>query len=469
MQEGMKSCVPAQNVRMRRNKGGRKNMVKKLIDAAIGKLSKENAIQVTRELIDIPSPMGGEKAIANYIAERFRQAGLKVIMQEVEPNRPNVIGILKGTGGGASLMFCGHMDTTWAGDEEGIKELGPGYWPKSYMDGDWIYGVGGYNMKCGLASTILAIESLAKAKVSLKGDLLVACVVGETCQTQVGRFQGARYRGSGVGGGFMVSIGGITADMAVCPESTSGRISIASGGYVYLEIRILGNPGATYARGGGMEVKPAVDAFEKMLELIPKIKEWAKGYRASHKYKGEEATNVAIIACEAGHPWHPTKVSPYCRLYLEVDTMPGQHPLDIIRDVEGLLSKARSQDPDLAVDLNVVQATHGAEISEDEYLVKALSKAHKEVYKAEAQITFDAWFCDTTALTRHGIPSLCYHTAGRSQFGGSGHYPKEGEHSHVDDILESARVYIHLAGDVCSKDRQEVLANRPPHRGTVTL
>jgi len=439
------------------------------VDAALQNLTKQDVVEITRKLIDIPSPVGGEKALAEYLADRFKRMGWKVITQEVEPERPNVIGIMKGTGGGATLMFCCHLDTTWAGDEEGIRELGPGYWPKSLVEGEWIYGLGAYNMKGGLASVIAAVEAIARSGIRLKGDLVVACVVGETCHVQTGRFQGARYRGSGVGASFMVS-NGISADMAVCPESTSGRISIASGGFVYLEIKTWGNPGATYARGtAGIEVKPAVDAFDKMLGIVTAMKQWAPTYRAAHRYMGEEATNVSIIAMEGGHPWRPTKIPPFCRLYIEVDTMPGQHPLDVIGEVEGLLANLRSKDPDLSVELNVIQTTHGAEISRDEYLVKALAKAHRRVHEADPHITFDAWFCDTTALTRHGIPAVCYGTAGRSQFGGAGYFPKEGEHAHAEDLLNGARVYVHLVSDVCSQDRETLVAQQPTRRGTVTL
>ena len=43
---------------------------------------------------------GGEGPLAGYLAERFRDLGLEVTMQEVEPGRFNVITTLKGTGGG---------------------------------------------------------------------------------------------------------------------------------------------------------------------------------------------------------------------------------------------------------------------------------------------------------------------------------------------------------------------------------
>lgn len=430
------------------------------LEAALSELNKEDVIAVTREMIDIWSPMGGEKALADYLARRFRETGLKVIVQEVEPDRPNVIGFLKGTGGGPSLMYCGHMDSAWAGDEEGIKELGPGYWPKSFMEGDWIYGLGAYNMKSGLASAIAAVEAIARAEVRLKGDLLLACVVGETCHTQVGRHQGARYRGCGVGADFMVN-NGVSADMAVIPEPTAGRVSIASGGYVYFEIRIGGNPGATYARGGEkIQVKPAVDCLEKMQDIMAAIKQWAPAYRAAHKYMGKEATNVAVVAVEGGHPWRPTKLAPYCRMYLEVDTMPGQRVGDVVDEVESLLERCRSRDPELELELNVIQSPLGAEVSKDERVVQALSRAHSAVHGTAPEVTFDAWVADTATLIRHGVSSVCYGPAGRSQFGGSGYYPKEGEHAHANDLYEGSQVYIHLALDVCNKDRAEVMARR---------
>jgi len=423
------------------------------LQRALDTLSRDEVIKLTREVIDIPSPMGGEGPLAKYLADRFRNLGLDVMVQEVEPDRFNVIATLKGTGGGSSLMLFGHMDTTWGGDEEGVKELGPGYQPTSYMDGDWIYGSGAYNMKSGLTSAIAAFEAIVRSGVRPTGDLIMACVVGETCHTQVGQYQGARYRGCGVGTNFMVG-NGVTADMAVCPEPTSGRVSIASGGYVYFEIKISGNPGATYARGGEeIAVKPAVDAIEKSQDVMAAIKDWAPGYKKAHLYRGQEATNVAIVAMEAGHPWRPTKLAPFSRVYLEVDTVPGQRVIDVIKEVEGLMDDCRSRDPELKLDLSVVQTPEGGEVSEDEYVVEAMSRAHTAVHGVEPEITFDSWVADTATMIRAGVPAICYGPGGRSAFGGSGYYPIEGEHAHADDLHKGSQVYIHLAFEACNIPR----------------
>ena len=239
---------------------------------ALAHIDEKEITALVTDMIDIPSPVGGEKALAEYLESRFRSACLATRMQEVEAGRFNVYGLLEGTGGGANLMYAGHLDSAYGGDEEGIRDLGPGYQPKSWVDGQWVYGLGAYNMKGGHAAAILAVEALAKTKTRLRGDLLIAGVVGETCHANVAHYQGSRFRGCGIGARFMIA-NGINADMVVIPEPTSNRISTASGGYVFFELQTRGNPGATYRRGGmSVQVKPGEDAIDKMLQTIPVLK-----------------------------------------------------------------------------------------------------------------------------------------------------------------------------------------------------
>src|SRR5882757_5033751 len=178
-----------------------------MMEEAIAHIDDEKIATLTMEMIDIPSPMGGEKALAHYLAGRFKAAGLQTRLQEVEPDRFNVYGQLEGSGGGPTLMYAGHLDSAYGGDEEGIRDLGPGYQSASWRDGDWIHGLGAYNMKGGHAASILAVEAIARAKAKLRGNLIIAGVVGETCHAPVGRYQGARYRGCGIGARFMVANG----------------------------------------------------------------------------------------------------------------------------------------------------------------------------------------------------------------------------------------------------------------------
>lgn len=432
---------------------------------ALAKVDEKELSRLTMDLIDIPSPMGGERAVAEYLAGRFRAVGLRTRLQEVESERFNVYGVLEGTGGGPTLMYCGHLDTAFGGDEEGIRDLGPGYQPKSFVEGEWIFGMGAYNMKSGLASAVAAVEALAKARVRLKGDVMLAGVVGETSHAQVGRFQGRRYRGCGIGARFMVT-NGIAADMTIIPEPTTSRISVVSGGYVYAQVTTRGNPGATYRRGGiSIQVMPAVDAIEKMFPVIAAIKDWAPKYVAATRYKGEEATNVSIIAIDGGLPFRPTKLSPICKLYVEVDTMPGQCHADVIAELKLLLEEVRAHDPELLTELEIIQTALGAEVSPEEPVVRSLQAAHQQVHGAAAEVTWDGWHADTAALTRAGIPAICYGPQGRARGGGSGYYPREGEQASIKDLVKGTEVFVLTALDLGMRSRAEARAARPA--GTV--
>jgi acetylornithine deacetylase len=436
---------------------------------AVDNLDGDRLAELTMEVIDIPSLMGGESAVATYLHERFLRVGLKSRLQEVEDGRFNVIGRLEGNGTGPHLLYVGHMDTTWAGDEEGINALGPGYQPKSWRDGDWIYGMGAYNMKSGLTSMVHAVEAVAEANPSFGGDLIMAGVVGETSHAQSGRYRGARYRGTGVGARFLVT-NGVTADLAVIAEPTNARLNIVSGGYLLFQVTTRGNPGATYRRGGAdVEVKPAADAVANGVRIMQAIQEWAPGYMERTRYNGELATNVAVIAVEGGHPWRPTKYATFCRLYVEVQLMPGTRQVDVEVEFRKVLRELAEREPELRTEVEVIQNTPGAEVGEDEPLVRYLSAAHERVVGEPPPVVFDAWHADTTALTRYGIPTVCYGPAGRMRGGGAGYYAREGEMCYLPDLLAGSRVYVELAHDVCNRPRGEFGPLLVGQRGSVVV
>ena len=85
-------------------------------------------------------------------------------MQEVEPGRFQTIATLRGTGGGKSLMFNGHLDI----NSLKLRQRGaiPGRPPSR---ADRLYGHGGENMKGGVATMITAAEAIRTARGSGSG------------------------------------------------------------------------------------------------------------------------------------------------------------------------------------------------------------------------------------------------------------------------------------------------------------
>lgn len=112
----------------------------------------------------------GETEIAGYVARWLGAAGLEVAVHERVPGRPSVVGRLRGSGGGRSLMFNAHLDTVGI---DGMTNPFSG----EQRDGR-IYGRGAYDMKGSLAACLVALKAL-RGSGGLAGDVLVAAVADE--------------------------------------------------------------------------------------------------------------------------------------------------------------------------------------------------------------------------------------------------------------------------------------------------
>ena len=89
----------------------------------------------------------GEGELARFMVEPCRGSGSRRLLQEVEPGRLNAIGRWRGTGGGRSLLFNGHLDTNPVTEGWTVDPWGGRY------DDRFIYGIGVSNMKAGDAAS----------------------------------------------------------------------------------------------------------------------------------------------------------------------------------------------------------------------------------------------------------------------------------------------------------------------------
>ncbi len=102
-----------------------------LAEAILAHVNEEQIVSMSCDLIDIPSPTGEEAEMGRYMRTVMEEMGLAVSWQEVEEGRANVVGLLEGRGGGKSLMFNGHMDTSYTGREPHLT--GIGFKPKAVV------------------------------------------------------------------------------------------------------------------------------------------------------------------------------------------------------------------------------------------------------------------------------------------------------------------------------------------------
>src|SRR2546425_9262863 len=83
----------------------------------------------------------GEAEAAEVCRLAMYRAGLDVVMQAVQPGRPNAIGVIEGRAPGPTFMFCGHIDTV------GVDGMTDPFVPR--IDAGRLYGRGAQDMKSG--------------------------------------------------------------------------------------------------------------------------------------------------------------------------------------------------------------------------------------------------------------------------------------------------------------------------------
>jgi len=205
----------------------------------IAAVDETRLVATASSFVDIASPTGSEQEMAERMREVLEAMGLAVSWQEVEDGRPNVVGRLEGSGGAPSLMFNGHMDTSYSGREAHLRDK-PGFQPHAEVRDGHIWGLGISNMKGALACYVEAVRAIADAGLRLRGDVVIAAVVGEIEKTQWGEeFRGAQYRGYAAGSRYLPTHGGI-ADCCILGEPTEQRIVLGHYGTMWARISTEG-------------------------------------------------------------------------------------------------------------------------------------------------------------------------------------------------------------------------------------
>ena len=201
----------------------------------------------------------GEAAVARVVSAWMRDHGLDVSMRDVQPGRPMVVGVARGSGGGASLLLTGHLDT-----------VGPGgmidpFEPR--MEDGRLVGRGAYDMKGGLAAAMLA----AAAVEGLGGDVIVAAVPDEE---------------AGATGTRALLQGEWCPDAAVVTEPTDLAVGIAHKGFIGFEVETTGRA----AHGSRPDL--GVDAIIRMGRVLVELEALDRSLQASspHPVLGTELT-----------------------------------------------------------------------------------------------------------------------------------------------------------------------------------
>lgn len=149
--------------------------------AVLSRIDETELVELTRALVRIPSVYrhgvdgANEGRVAAAVAEMLRAIGMDVTAEEVEPGRPNIIGVYDFGRPGPCLLFEGHTDVVKEGDRSDWEHDPFG---AAVVDGR-IYGRGAADMKGGLAAAISAAKALIASGLPLRGKLMIAALIDE--------------------------------------------------------------------------------------------------------------------------------------------------------------------------------------------------------------------------------------------------------------------------------------------------
>jgi acetylornithine deacetylase len=402
----------------------------------------DEVAELTSGMANIPSFSGDEAAVAHYVADRMRGWGFdEVILQEAERGRPNAIGILRGDGTGIRLMFNGHLD---------IDPIPDGYdrplWTSS-VEGGRLYGVGVGNMKAGDAAMIMAAVALKRAGVKLKGDLIVACVIGE--------LQG------GIGTAYLLEHGPVP-DAAIVPEPTNLQIRTLHAGVLELLVTVRGRAvwiGQTFQR-------KSINAIEKAMIAMRAIKGLEFTHKPHPELPGLPRAHVGSVRgglTRDYHLWRPAFVADCCTLAVDVRTHPGMTQEGVVADLRRCLDAVAAQDPDFQYELELPPAAYQApwramalympplELPKDHPLVKITAAHHTqvtgEITPVGVHIPGSHAGADSGHLWSHGIPSFNYGPTQHSRFYNDVALTK---------LEHGTKVLALTAAEICTRSRDEL-------------
>jgi acetylornithine deacetylase len=353
----------------------------------------------------------GESEIARCVAQVFGALGLEVATHEPAPGRVSTVGILRGTGGGRTLMLNAHYDTVGV---EGMADPFSG----AVRDGR-LYGRGAYDMKGSLAACIGAVKALVDAGMRPAGDVLVAAVADEEHASIGTADLIPRYR----------------VDGAIVTEPTALNLCLAHKGFIWLEIETEGRA----AHGSRFEL--GIDANMRMGRVLAALEPLERELRARppHPLVGPPSLHAALLQGGTGLSTYADR----CRLSMERRTVPGETRRQVEDELEAVLASLRDADRTFRATLRTTLVREPFEVRADAPVVVAVREAARAVRGDTPRDVGDTPWMDAALLAAAGIETVVIGPAGAGAHAAEEWVDIESVVTLAAVLAEAARRYCH--------------------------
>ncbi|MEP7117837.1 MAG: M20/M25/M40 family metallo-hydrolase, partial [Acidobacteriota bacterium] len=120
------------------------------------------------------TPPGVEKPVIDYLRAALEKEGIATETFALEPNRPNLVARLKGSGKKRPLLLMAHTDTV---NIDAKKWTHPPF--SALREGGYIYGRGTVDDKDNVTATLMTLLTLKRQNVALDRDVIALFEAGE--------------------------------------------------------------------------------------------------------------------------------------------------------------------------------------------------------------------------------------------------------------------------------------------------
>ncbi|PSN84901.1 acetylornithine deacetylase [Candidatus Marsarchaeota G1 archaeon BE_D] len=396
---------------------------------------RENIISLLRDILRIPSVTGEETEIQNYFSKYLSGLGLEVDVWEPDldrlknhpafvpvkkdyKGRPNVVAVLRGSGGGKSLIFNGHVDVIPPGPREAWS-VDP--WGGEIINGR-IYGRGAADMKSGLAAMTSAVKIIKQMGLKLKGDIILEYTVDE------------ELSGNGT---LDCVLRGYKADAGISLETSSMKIQPACIGRIWFEITIKGKPAGIQNRRMGVNA----------IDLAYKIKQAVEHYEAlrisvlNHPLFPDKIEALPCIIGEFRAGNYPSAFPDIAVLKGSIATLPNENSDQVKTDFKKYIEEVANQDPWMKNNPPKVEYTgYFAEPSEMDIkhpILQVIKNSYTEVLNSQPVISGRTGAADIRFLNKYGnTPSLIFGPGDTLQMHATDEYVN------IEDVINATKVLV---------------------------
>src|SRR5438034_8830322 len=418
------------------------------VEDVLAKMDPQEVIDLALALGNIDSPTGSEGPAGQFVFDWLAGNGFVPKKYAMIPERFNVAAWIDGSGGGHSLIFNAHLDTTLRPDAVwSARDPKDPLYHSAWVEGDSIYGDGVVNDKGPMAAYLVAAQAIRDAGYPLKGDLIVSAVAGEISREPIEEWQGPSDRTMDLDLRLMVR-NGVAADFALVAEGTGFGIVGVEPGKAHFKVTVYTDGPRYYTPylPRPTEMADSPNAIVRAAAVLAEFEKWALDYQTRNTYRGENGTIVpkaSVNAIRSGYPFNVTSAPQIAAFYVDTRILPGANPMDVREELRGVLRRVGVPGE---VELYVYRP--GFEAKGAERLIDTIKRCHAATFPTPPAIVADAvtsMWRHTNAFNGDASPATSHALALQ--------HPAATKSFKLKDLTDVALVYARIAMDLCDQER----------------